>query len=250
VNPPKSIEIGYAAIGLCNPVSMELVDRALSVAGLEPGGRALDLGCGNATMAIHLAEAYGLEVEAIERSPAIFQIAMDRAVGRGAPGKLTLQNVDSRDYLTGSQPFDLLVAMGASQLSGDSTDPQTVIAGLSEHVRPSGFLFWAEVLWRRPPDPALAVMAVGQVIGKGHTENILAGEAAGLSCWYAGVSTQQEWDDFTWRMVAANQTWLDAHPLDPQAEPVRAHIGYLRDVYLTLGREALDFGFYLFRKPE
>lgn len=248
MNPPKSIVIGYAAIGMCNPVSLDLIDRALEVAGLPIGARALDVGCGNATLAFHMAEDHGFEVEAIERSPAIYDIALSRVAGRGGSGSVALHNVDSKDYLGSMEPFDLLVALGASQL-GPNPDPRTILGDLARHVRPGGFVLWGDLFWRRVPDPALAAMAAGQTVGAGHVDNVLAGEAAGLTCWYAGVSSQQDWDDFTWRMAAANQAWLERNSDDPEADAVRAHAGYLRGVYLSLAREALDFGVYLFRKP-
>src|SRR5580700_11233756 len=114
LDPHKAVLIAYSEMDFCNPLSPALLDRVLSVAALKPGCATLDLGCGNAAMAIHLAETYGCHVEAIERSPAVAAIAAERIKGRGASGRVTLHNVTSRDFLTGERPYDLLVAVGPS----------------------------------------------------------------------------------------------------------------------------------------
>ena len=113
-NPHKSVQIAYEAMGFCNPLSPETLDRTLAWARLKPGMRAVDVGCGNATMAAYVAEKYGLIVDALERSPAVSEIARDKLKGRGAPGKVTLHTVESQAFLKDAEPYDIVFSVGSS----------------------------------------------------------------------------------------------------------------------------------------
>ena len=61
--------IAYEALEVCNGVTMAAVEAAVARAGLAGGAEALDIGAGNAAVAIRLAEAFGLNVMAIEMDP-------------------------------------------------------------------------------------------------------------------------------------------------------------------------------------
>ncbi len=247
LDPHKAVLIAYREMDFCNPLSPVLLDRVLSVAAPQPGARALDLGCGNAAMAIHLAETYGLAIDAIERSPAVAAIAAERLRGRGAPGEVRLHNVASRDFLEGGRQFDLLVAVGASGVVEGAPEPATIFKALAPHVRSGGYLLWADPFWKREPDPMFVAMLGNLAAYKSHAENIAAGEAAGLVPYYAAVSPDQDWDEYAWRMAAAMEHWLAAHPDDPEAASVRQRGAFMRMAYIAQGRDSMGFGVYLFR---
>jgi len=249
LDPHKAILISYRAMDFCNPVSVGLLDQVLKVAGLAPGARALDLGCGNAAMAAHLAEVHGLKVDAIERSPAVAAIARERLRGRGAPGEVALHNLASRDFLDGSRAYDLVLSAGASGVVEGPPEPAAILAALRPHLRPGGFILWADPFWKREPDPMFVAMLGAHAAYKSHAENIAAGEAAGLTPYYAATSTDQDWDDYTWRMASAIERWLKENPDEPEAESVRQRGAFMRAAYLAQGRDSLGFGLYLFRAP-
>jgi SAM-dependent methyltransferase len=249
LDPHKAVLIAYPKLDFCNPLSPGLLDRVLATAALEPGAQALDLGCGNAAMSIHLAETYGLKVDAIERSPAMAAIAAQRLQGRGGHGEVRLHNIASRDFLEAGRRFDLIVAAGASGIVEGAPEPAAVLAALRPHVRPGGFLLWADPFWKREPDPMFVAMLGALAAYKSHAENIAAGETAGLIPYYAAVSPDQDWDEFTWRMAAAIEHWLAEHPDDPDAASVRQRGAFLRAAYIAQGRDTMGFGLYLFRTP-
>ncbi|HEX6865790.1 MAG TPA: class I SAM-dependent methyltransferase [Caulobacteraceae bacterium] len=249
-DPHKSVLIAYEAMGFCNPLSPETLDRTLAWAGLKPGMRTLDLGCGNAAMSIHMAETYGVHIDALERSPKVSAIARKRLEGRGAPGKVTLHNVEAVEFLEGAKPYDLVVAVGASGIA-DPPEPQAIMEALKAHVKPGGLLLWSDPYWKADPDPAFVAMIAPYAAYKTHVGNIEAGEAAGLELRYAGASPPHEWDDCIYSMYAASQAWLADHPDDPEAADVRERNEMQRMAYQTFGRETLGFGLYLFRRtPE
>lgn len=249
LDPHKAVLIAYRELDFCNPLSSALLDRALAVARLKPGVQALDLGCGNGAMSLHLAEAHGFQVDAIERSPAMAAIAAERLRGLSAPEAVRLHNVASRDFLDAGIQFDLIVSTGASGVVDGAPEPAKVLAALRPHVRPGGFILWGDGYWKRDPDPMFVAMLGNLAAYKSHAENIAAGEAAGLVPYYAAISPDQDWDDFTWRMTAAVEHWLAEHPEDADAASVRQRGAFLRASYVAYGRDTLGFGLYLFRAP-
>jgi SAM-dependent methyltransferase len=249
LDPHKAVLISYQAMDFCNPLSVALLDRVVTLAAIAPGAQALDLGCGNAAMALYLAENHGLKVDAIERSPAVAAIARARLQGRGDPGQVTLHNVSSRDFLDDGKTFDLVLAAGASGVVEGPPEPAAILKTLRAHVRPGGYLLWADPFWKREPDPMFLAMLGALAAYKTHAENIAAGEAAGLIPYYAGVSTDQDWDDYTWRMASAIERWLAENPGDADAESVRQRGAFMRAAYLAQGRDSMGFGVYLFRAP-
>lgn len=249
-DPHKSVQIAYEAMGFCNPLSPATLDRTLAWARLKPGMRAVDVGCGNATMAAYVAEKHGLVVDALERSPAVSQIARRKLEGRGAPGKVTLHTVESQAFLKEAEPYDFVISVGSSGIVSGPPEPKAVMAALKEAVKPGGMLLWSDPYWKADPDPAFVAMLGPYAAYKTHQENIEAGEAAGLELRYAGMSPDYEWDDCAFSMYAAAKAWLADNPDDPEADSVRQRAELQRMAYMRFGRDTLGFGLYLFRRPE
>lgn len=248
-DPHKMVQIAYEAVGFCNPLSPQTLDRTLAWARLKPGMRTLDLGCGNAAMSVHMAETYGLTIDAIERSPKVHDIARRRVEGRGAPGSIALHNVDSGVFLKDADPYDLLVAVGASAIVPGPPEPAVIMETLKAYVKPGGLMLWSDPYWKAAPDPAFVAMISPYAAYKTHAGNIEAGQSTGLELWYAGASPQHEWDDCMYSMYAAAQQWLADNPDDPEAADVRARNEMQHAAYQTYGRDTLGFGLYLFWRP-
>lgn len=243
-DPHKAVLVAYEIMGFCNPVWPSTLDRVLAWARLKPGQRVLDVGCGNAAMARHLARNYGVSVDAVERSAAVAEIARRRL--EGAPG-VTIHNLDSND-LPKAEPYDLVLSVGASGVVRPP-EPEAVMKAVSPHVRPGGLLLWADPFWKAEPDPAFAAWVAPYACYKSHAGNIEAGHRAGLEIAYAIETSQQEWDDCAMGMWAAARAWLADNPGHPEAEGVRERAVMQRDAYLNHGRACLGFGLYLFSKP-
>ncbi|CAN5218783.1 class I SAM-dependent methyltransferase [soil metagenome] len=246
----RSTVIAIEALDVCNPVSLEIIDQAVRLTGLGPGARVLDLGCGNAFMSIHLAETFGFVIDAVERDAAVFEIASARAAGRGAPGEVRLHNVDSKAFLEAAEPYDLLIAAGADRMSAASAEPSVFLTELARHVRPGGFVLWADAIWSQPPDAGYqALVESTGIVYRSYVECVAAGENAGMKCWYAVESPQEAWDDCAWRVATASQIWLDNNPGHPEALSVRQQSEFIRGIYVVKARGVLGFATFLFRMP-
>jgi SAM-dependent methyltransferase len=232
-----------------SPVSAAVLDRALAVADLAPGATCFDLGCGAGGMSVHLAEAYGLQVKAVDRSPLMVAEARLRAAGRGAPGSVSFHQDSSIDFLAREGEADLVVAVGAVGLTAGSQAAEAILKGLAQHVKPGGALLWGETNWRREPSDMIRLLLgpTAAVYGS-HADYSHAGVAAGLLPLYAVTASEQDWDEYTWRYTTALETHLRDHPDDPDAAEIRNRAQGWRALYLAEGRDTMGFGLYLFRK--
>lgn len=241
--------VGHASHHFSTPVSPEMLDRVLAVSGIARGWRTVDLGCGPGAMALHLAERYGVDVEAVDRSAMMLDLARERASRHGAGRRLTFHQAESTDWLQTAEPCDLLMVVGAGMLVPDAKDNAAQLKALAAAVKPGGRLLWGESFWKRAPSDAFRT-GLGPVAAlyASHADYVHAGEAAGLTPLYAAVSSDQDWDEYAWRYSTAVETYAAERPDDAEAQAMRARIKGWRRVYLAEGRDVLGFGLYLFGK--
>lgn len=246
----KLSAVAHSSHHFSSPVSPEMLDRVLALSGVVHGWRAIDLGCGPAAMALHLADRYGVQVEAVDRSAVMLDLARERARAHAAGGRLSFHQAESMDYLAKARPCDLLTAVGAGMLVPGASDNAAQLRALSDGVRPGGRLLWGEIFWKAPPSDSLRA-STGPVAAlyASHADYVAAGEAAGLTPLYAAVSSDQDWDEYAWRYSSAVEAYAAAHPQDAGAQAMRARIAGWRRIYLNEGRDTLGFGLYLFAKP-
>lgn len=119
-----------------------ITTRLLRAAGIAPGMRVLDLGCGSGDVALLAAELVGPEGEVIgiDRSPEVLALARSRASASG------FQNVEFREgaaeTLTHEAPFDM--AIGRYVLI-HQRDPAAFIRAAAANVRPGGTIAFHEI---------------------------------------------------------------------------------------------------------
>jgi SAM-dependent methyltransferase len=242
--------VGHASHHFSSPVSPEMLDRVLALSGIGRGWRVADLGCGPGAMALHLADRYGVEVEAVDRSGAMLDLARTRAAAHPAGGRLTFLLAESADWLKHTEPCDLLMVVGAGLLVPEATDNAAQLGALAAAVRPGGRLLWGESFWKAEPSAMLkAGLGPTAALYAAHADYVAAGEAAGLTPRYAAVSSDQDWDEYAWRYSTAVEAYAAASPGDPEAQAMQARIQGWRRLYLAEGRRVMGFGLYLFAKP-
>jgi SAM-dependent methyltransferase len=75
--------------------SDERVDEALRLAGLRPGERLVDLGCGDGRVLVRAALGYGAEVGGVELDPGLAATARQRLAGAGVDGTVLEADFES-----------------------------------------------------------------------------------------------------------------------------------------------------------
>ena len=248
MGPGKFTYLSYRRHRICNPFSFELLERTLSYAELKPRDVAFDLGCGNAVVAAWLAERYGLAVKAVERFEPVADLARDTVRAMRGPGEVEVVVSAAAPFLEQAGQCRLLLAVGTVNLLPDAREPGDVFATLKRSLEPGGYLLWGDPFWKKPPTERLAQVFANERY-QSHQAYVQAGEQAGLTPLIASVSSEQDWDDYAWRMNASVEDWAAENPDDPDVPAFRAQIAAMRQLYLEEARDTLGFGLYLFRAP-
>jgi SAM-dependent methyltransferase len=119
-----------------------ITERLLREAGVAPGMRVLDLGCGTGDVALLAAELVGPNgaVVGIDRNDDVLAVACDRARAAGY-ANIEFREGAAEDFVD-PVPFDL--AIGRYVLVHQA-DPTTFIRSAASHVRPDGLIVFHEL---------------------------------------------------------------------------------------------------------
>jgi len=129
------------------PMCTPFYEAVLDAAGVGPGTRLLDVGCG-CGFALLLAARRGATVSGLDATPALLDIAAERVPGAG------LTAGDLEDELPfGAVAFDVVTAFNAVQYAGD---PVAALRGMARVTRPGGLI--AVVVWGPPAQCESGVM--------------------------------------------------------------------------------------------
>ncbi|MFA4893981.1 cyclopropane-fatty-acyl-phospholipid synthase family protein [Brevundimonas sp.] len=246
---PTFPRIAYEALDVCNGVTMAAIEAAVARAGLSAGAEALDVGAGNAAVAIRLAEAFGLRVTAIEMDPGMAALARARIAGAGVGDRVALVVAAAAGVLARTPPVDLITALGTTNVTGEGRPtPQAALAALRRALKPGGWLLWGDLVWlSEPPGPLRQIVEAANLYAD-HAGWQAAATDAGLEVVVAEISPQAVFDDYARRLGQAAQRWLDANPDAPEAGSVRMSADRVRSM-LDHGRDHIGFGLYLLRRP-
>jgi SAM-dependent methyltransferase len=111
------------------------VRNIIDLLGLGPGGRILDLGCGNGRLAIPLAQA-GYEVTGLDACQPLIEIARQSAGWHNA--KLSLINADMKEFRADRQ-FDAVINIGtAFGYVASTADHKAALRNVFEALAPGG----------------------------------------------------------------------------------------------------------------
>lgn len=136
--------------GIINPITR----RILLSAGISPGMRVLDVGCGAGDVTFLISEMVGSQGQVVgaDRAPAALAAAERRAAAH------PIQNVSFREgdptALSFERPFDAVVGRYVLMFQAD---PVAMLLGVARHLRPGGTIVFHEPVWdgcrSSPPAP-------------------------------------------------------------------------------------------------
>lgn len=249
-SPMSFQRIAYEVREVCNGVELAALEAAVTRTGLGEGATAIDIGTGNATVAIRLAQRFGLTVAAIELDPVMAELARSRIEAADAGDRVSLTVARAAEMLARTDPVDLIVALGTTDVSGEGRPtPEAGFVALRRNLKPGGWLLWGDVVWLAEPPPPLR--QITEVTNQ-YTDDAgwrAAAVAAGFEIVDGRISPQDVYDAYARDSVAAARAWVEAHPEAPEAASILFNADRIQAI-MEFGRDYIGFGLYLLRNPD
>lgn len=242
--------LAYEALEVCNALSLEQFRALVRAAGPKRGGLALEIGAGNAALAISLARDSDMRVEAVEVDVGVAALAQSRIMAAGVAERVNLNRMRSDTLLPDLPPLDLILAIGATDPAGeDNRHPRDALRVLAGHLAPGGLLVWGDLYWAaEPPETLARVMALTNSCTP-LAEWAVAAQEAGLKPEGRYVATDEAWDHYVATMDQAARDWIAAHPDRVERPHVEATAERVRS-FLTFARPWTGFAVQVLRKPD
>ena len=229
--------VAYERMGLINPVSEAAINEALDRTDLAPGDRAAELGCGNAALALLLAER-GMRVLAVDRGSEMTDLARRKVKAGSAGERVEVVQGEAGDIAGKAAPFRLVSALGTTAL-GD-------FSKLASWIAPGGWLLWGDIYFRQAPAIAPGGAGLDYDTDEGWRARAVA---AGLELDHVRVSDDADWDAHLDGLTAAVSGWAKDEPDHSARARVEGRLAAVRALFSPANRESLGFILYLFRKP-
>ena len=247
---PMSFQrIAYESLVVCNGVELAALEAAVARTGLGAGALAIDIGTGNATVALHLSRCFGLKVAAIELDPVMADLARSRISASDLARDVSLTVGRAADVLAATDPVDLIVALGTTDVSGEGRPtPEAGFTALRRSLKPGGWLLWGDVVWLAEPPAPLRQITEATNLYTDDDGWRLAASAAGFAVIDGRISPQEVFDAYAGDSVATVRAWLDANPGAPEAASIRLNADRVQAIR-EFGRDYIGFGLYLLRNP-
>lgn len=248
-SPMSFQRIAYEVREVCNGVEMSALEAAVARTGLGAGATAVDLGTGNAAVAIRLARRFGLTVEAIELDPVMAELARSRIAEASVGDRVSLTVARAAEVLARTPPVDLIVALGTTDVSGEGRPtPEAGFTALRRSLKPGGWLLWGDVVWRAEPPAPLRQITEATNLYTDDAGWRAAAAAAGFEVIDGRISPPDVYEAYPRDSIAAARAWAEAHPEAPETGSILFHADRVQAI-TDFGRDYIDFGVYLLRNP-
>jgi cyclopropane fatty-acyl-phospholipid synthase-like methyltransferase len=145
----KFYDITHREHVLCNPMSLEKLDRLIGLLRLESGARVLDMASGKGEFVIRLAERYGVSGIGVDISPFFVADARKRLSVRAPGAQLSFVEMEGAKFVRERwESFDLVSCIGASWIFNGH---RGTLEFLVRAAAPGGWVVVGEPHWLQDP---------------------------------------------------------------------------------------------------
>ena len=225
-----------------NPLDPAQIDEAIARLHVGPGDRVLDIGCGPGELLVRIAERTGAGGLGIDRSQIVVEEARRRAAARAPEAALEFRAGDAG---SADGTFAAACCLGSSHALGGL---EPALERLAAWIEPGGAVLLADGFWQREPDPAFLDALGGASLDElpSYEGLLRAGRGAGLEPVWVATSSQRDWEDYEWTLIANGDAYVRAHP---DAGDIRDWIDRAREHLLAPGgRDTIGFALIVLRR--
>lgn len=225
---------------LLNPTSPEKIIKAGLIAGLKPGAKVIDFGCGYAEPLVLWAETFGISGVGLDVRPHACQRAEKKVAERGLSGRIEIVCGDAAEYKYTAHSFDLAACIGASFIWGGF---KQALAAMKNTILPAGRIVIGEPYWLTDDVP----MEFSQQEKDVHSEADLLQitREEGLDFEYVLHSSHDDWDRYEADNWYALLRWIDENPDHPERQEVIDHLRQSQAEYTRYGYKYLGWAIYV-----
>ncbi|MDV0443081.1 SAM-dependent methyltransferase [Methanorbis rubei] len=231
--------ITQGTLPIMNPISEEKLIRAGNMAGLAPGKRVLDIGCGNGTTLSLWHKTFGITGTGIE----LRQSSAAKARNILAGTSIEIRCVDATTVVP-KEYYNTVAALGTSFIFGGA---EKALAYLAEHADENGStIVLGDRFWHTDRVPAEFAREWTEV----PTAYEIATTARDLGFTLASMITAstEEWDAYESAIWKNALEFIDVRGRDPAAEEVALYLEQIQNEYLAYGREFMGWGLFVLRQ--
>jgi len=233
-------DISECYMELLNPTSPEKILKAGQIAGMKPGDRVIDFGCGFAEPLILWAEGLGISGVGIDFRPYACERAVKKITARGLTELLSIVCGDASAYKPTPHTFDLASCIGATFIWSDFAH---AVRAMKEAVRPQGKLVIGEAHWLTDNVPDEFRLAQSEITTE--TELLRMAQQEGFDFEYVLHSNHDEWDRYEADNWVGLLRWIEANPDHPERQDVIDHLRQSQVEYTRYGYKYFGWAIYI-----
>ena len=233
-------DIAERYLEIVNPVSVEKILTIGRMAGMAPGKRLIDFGCGFAEPLVMWAENFGISGVGIDVRQNAIERARAKIAQHGLRERLEVVQGKGAEYRFESGSFDFAACIGATFIWGGY---KPALQALKQAIRPGGKLLVGEVSWLKDSVPPELAQSQTEI----HSEKWLLKTTweAGLEVEYVVRASHDDWDTYeagNWYGLAR---WIEENPEHPELQEVIDFLHESQVEYFRYGREYFGWAIYL-----
>ena len=225
---------------LANPTSPEKLIKAGLIAGLKPGDRVIDFGCGFAEPLVLWAERFGISGVGIDIRPYACERAEKKIADRGLADRLKIVCGDAAGYKYPDYSFDLAACIGATFIWSNFGEAVRV---MRQATKPGGKLVIGEAHWLVDNVPEDFRSAQTEITTE--VELLRMAHQEGYEFEYVLHSNHDEWDCYEADNWVGLISWIKANPNHPELQEVIDHLHETQEEYVRHGRMYFGWALYV-----